>query len=384
MDKKEENDKQTKNKNKNKKKREKKKKKKELESLNEIIDCDLIQKKEIKINLINFKSFPSGNIVATFNGFIIIYDIDFKEIQKIENAHKDLIHYVDIKDDNNFVSCSDDFSIKTWIKIKDKFQLNKVIIKAHSNFINKVKYYKDKYIISCGYDGSVKIWKENENGFQIISIWKTKYYNINVEEWDDEYMADVNKIRNFYIVKDKKRFIFFLNGAIYILNLNNFKYIRAYYGIAYLSICEMERISKNLFAIDYSWGWDNTGRIVILSLFEDRIIKDMKTPFHCYGMLSIMDKKLLLIGGKNDLMIIKTTNFECIKIIKNIHFESISRIKLLKNGLISTISHDHIVKLWSLEGFIYKKDEKKYNNKDKKTFFLTDDPTIRELNKFFI
>lgn len=197
MDKNEENDKQTKNKNKNKKKREKKKKKKELESLNEIIDCDLIQKKEIKINLINFKSFPSGNIVATFNGFIIIYDIDFKEIQKIENAHKDLIHYVDIKDDYNFVSCSDDFSIKTWIKIKDKFQLNKVIIKAHSNFINKVKYYKDKYIISCGYDGSVKIWKENENGFEIISIWKTKYYNINVEEWDDEYMADVNKIRNF-------------------------------------------------------------------------------------------------------------------------------------------------------------------------------------------
>ena len=37
-------------------------------------------------------------------------------------------------------------------------------------------------------------------------------------------MADVNTIRNFYIVKDKKRFIFFLNGAIYILNLNNSSY----------------------------------------------------------------------------------------------------------------------------------------------------------------
>ena len=98
---------------KNKKKHEKKKKKKELEALNEVIDCDLIKKKEININLIYLKSFPSGNIIAVFDNYIIIYDIDFKEIQKIENAHEDLIHYADIKDENNFVTCSDDLNIKT-------------------------------------------------------------------------------------------------------------------------------------------------------------------------------------------------------------------------------------------------------------------------------
>ena len=281
----EENKKLSKNAKKNKKKHEKRKKKKELEALNEVIDCDLIKKKEINTNLIFLKSFPSGNIIAVFDNYIIIYDIDFKEIQKIENAHEDLIHYVDIKDENNFVTCSDDLNIKTRIKINGKFQLNKIIKKAHTNFMNKVKYYKDKQLISCGYDGSVKIWKENGNSYQIITIWKTKYFGINVEEWEDEYMSDVNKIRRFYLVKDKNRIVFFKDGAIYILNLKTFKYIRAYCGIGYLSISKLKRISKNHFVVDYAWGWDNTGRIVVLSLFEDRIIKDMKTPFRCYGML---------------------------------------------------------------------------------------------------
>ena len=326
------------------------------------------------------KSFPSGNIIAVFDNYIIIYDIDFKEIQKIENAHEGLIHYADIKDENNFVTCSDDLNIKTWIKINGKFQLNKIIKKAHTNFMNKVKYYKDKQLISCGYDGSVKIWKENRNSYQIITIWKTKYFGINVEEWEDEYMSDVNKIRRFYLVKDKNRIVFFKDGAIYILNLKTFKYIRAYCGIGYLSISELKRISKNHFVVDYAWGWDNTGRIVVLSLFEDRIIKDMKTPFRCYGMLALKNIKLLLVGGENDIMIIKTTNFECIKTIKFAHSNSISHIKLLKNGLIASISLEHRLKLWSLEGLIYKKDEK--NNSPKNSIFLVEDPMISEVKPF--
>ena len=100
-------------------------------------------------------------------------------------------------------------------------------------------------------------------------LWYKFYYS---------YM-EKNKINRFYIIKAHNRLIIFLNGAIFILSLKNLKFIRAYYGIKYLNISEMKQISKNLFAIDYAWGWDNTGRIVVLSLFEDKIIKDMKTPF---------------------------------------------------------------------------------------------------------
>ena len=334
--------------------------------------------------MLNLKSFPSGNIVAVFNKNIIIYDINFKEIQNIINAHEDLIHYVDIQDENNFVTCYDDLCIKTWIKVNGLFQLNKTIKKAHTKVMNKVKYYSKNILISCAYDGSVKFWKDVGNGFPIISIWKTKYFGIDVENWDDPYMEKANKINKFYFIKDKKRFIIFKDGAIYILNIKNLKKIRAYYGIAYLSIGDMRRISKNLFVIDYAWAWDNTGRIVVLSLFEDKIIKDMKTPFRCHGMLSIIEKKLLLVGGDTDIMIIQTNNFECIKIIKNAHSKSIWRIKLLNNGFLASISHDKILKIWSLDNFIYKKDADKYN-KEQKSIVLLNEPMIEEIkeNKFF-
>ena len=374
------------NKNKIDKKEEEKEKSKdlkELETLNEVIDLDFKKVKEIKNSLVNLKSFPSGNIVAVKNKDIIIYDINMNVIQTIENAHEDIIPYVDVKDENNFVTCSDDLNIKTWIKKDGKYQLNQTIIKAHSNYMNKVQYFSDDKLISCGYDGGVKLWKENNaKNFESSLIFKTKFYGINVEEWEDETMADVNKINSFYIVKDKERLIVFNSGAIFILNLNNFEYINGYYGIHYLRIGYMKRISENLFAIDYAWGWADTGRIVILSLSEDKIIKEMETPFHCFGMLSLIDKNLLIIGGKKDIMFIKTNNFECFKILKNIHDDVILKIRLLKNQMIATISHDKTLKIWSLENLVRKNDENsKDNNHNKNTLFLQENHSIMNLER---
>ena len=64
--------------------------------------------------------FPiSGNIISCGNGKkIIIYDINFNIIQTIENAHSDDIVDINILDENNFISCSLDKSIKIWIKKK--------------------------------------------------------------------------------------------------------------------------------------------------------------------------------------------------------------------------------------------------------------------------
>ena len=356
---------------------------KELETFNEIIDLDFKKVKEIRNSLVNLKSFPSGNIVAVKHNDIIIYDINMNVIQTIENAHEDLIPYVDVKDENNFVTCSDDLSIKTWIKKDGKYQLNQTLVKAHSNFMNKVQYFSDDKIISCGYDGGVKLWEENDNkNFQSSLIFKTKYYGINVEEWEDETMENVNKINSFYIVKDKGRLIVFNSGAIFILNLNSFEYINGYYGIHYLSIGCMKRISENLFAIDYAWGWADTGRIVILSLCEDKIIKEMETPFRCFGMLSLIDKNLLIIGGKKDIMFIKTNNFECFKILKNVHDNTILKIRLLKNETIATISHDKTLKIWSLENLVRKNDEKsKDNNNNKNSLFLRENHSIMNLER---
>jgi len=60
--------------------------------------------------------FPSGNIVSTsIDQSIIIYDIHFNILQNIQNAYDKGIIYVEIKDENNFITCSYDKSIKLWI-----------------------------------------------------------------------------------------------------------------------------------------------------------------------------------------------------------------------------------------------------------------------------
>ncbi len=69
-----------------------------------------IIKIESQINLIAI--FPSGKIVSISNDKIIrIYDNNFNIIQIISNAHEDIISYIYIKNENNFVTSS-------WLDIK--------------------------------------------------------------------------------------------------------------------------------------------------------------------------------------------------------------------------------------------------------------------------
>ena len=63
--------------------------------------------------------FPSGNIISVSGESIKIYNSNLQTmIQEINKAHKHIINYVEIKDENNFMTCSKDNSIKLWIKKK--------------------------------------------------------------------------------------------------------------------------------------------------------------------------------------------------------------------------------------------------------------------------
>ena len=117
------------------------------------LNCILvITSHQNKVNLIS--EFPSSNIVSISDDkSIIIYNNKFNILQKINNAHDNIIFDLSIKDENNFATCSADKSIKTWIKTNEKnqiyFQLNNIIKNAHINDIHKIIYFKDEKIISC-------------------------------------------------------------------------------------------------------------------------------------------------------------------------------------------------------------------------------------------
>ena len=107
-------------------------------------------------------TFPSGNIIsASGDKSIIIYDIHFNILQNIPNAHDRSITYVEIKDENNFITCSVDKSIKSWIKNNNEFKINKIIKNAHDDIIRKEIYCSNNNLISCSWDKTIKIWKEN-------------------------------------------------------------------------------------------------------------------------------------------------------------------------------------------------------------------------------
>ncbi len=107
-----------------------------------------MSKKEHNNHIIFMSGFPSGNIISvTKDKSIHIYDNNLNILQDIQNAHEDLICCIDIKDENNFVTCSNDKNIKTRIKKENKFEINQIIKYAHKLKIRKVVYYSNKKLI---------------------------------------------------------------------------------------------------------------------------------------------------------------------------------------------------------------------------------------------
>jgi WD40 repeat protein len=132
-------------------------KKIKLKNKIQLKEINLKQIKSFKIhnNWIRLISiFPSGNLISVSNDKSIkIFDIDFNFKQIINNSHRDYILYVDIKNENNFVTCSYDLNIKTWIKKnienESKFFVNQTIYYADYYTINKLLYCQNGKIISC-------------------------------------------------------------------------------------------------------------------------------------------------------------------------------------------------------------------------------------------
>ena len=305
-----------------------KNRKSKLDNNSHILKLNLIKSINAHMDWINLVSkFPFGNIISVSNDKSIkIYDMNYNIIQHIQNAHTRSINYVDIKDENNFVTCSNDKSIKTWIKDNNKFTINKNIINAHNDEIYKVIYYSNEKLISYSYDGIIKIWEENINNYQLITS-----------------LMHSNFIYSILLIQDKNLLISSDSNGTKLWNINNFELIKYFEEAKCDELNGLDRIDKERIIII------GNETLIIISLLEKKIIKEIKTNFSYYGISSIEEKGLFLGGRYNDILVFRNDNYKCIQIIKNAHEDYIKGFIHLNNDFIISYSDDGKIKIWSFE-----------------------------------
>ncbi len=273
------------------------------------------------------KNFPSGNIIAVDDDkSIIIYNNNFQVIQKIESADESWITYVDIKDENNFVTSSNSTNIITWIKKYNNFVVNQKIKNAHNTMILKVIYDSKGNLISCSSDGIIKIWEERNGKYQNIKI----LYNNGM-------------LTSILLLEDKNILISSGNSTKFWDLNNNYELIKTFNNFYTFWNAGLERIDTDRIIVG------SEKKAIIISISNQNIIHEINLDYQCDVLKSIENKGILFIGGvSNDIQIYRSDNYECIQTIKNAHQNEINGITELKDGSIATYANEKIINIWSL------------------------------------
>ena len=284
-----------------------------------------------KTFILSIASFPSSKLVAVLDDKSIeIYDKQFLTLQKIENAHSDLIRYVSVKDEEHFATCSNDSSIKTWIKIREDFyKEDKVIPNAHDKSVRKVKYRENNDLISCSWDNSVKIWVL-ENG---------NYKNTKKLEHKDA-------INCVFVAPDINTLISSGVDGTKLWKLDDYKEICNIQDTYCHGKNTLNRLDDDRFII----GGRKDGNIKVISVKNQKIEKDIDNGFQCFCICVTRDKKNFLIGGqqKTIIKVYSCSDYEFKYSVEDVHHDYVRGIINLNDGSIASYSDDKTIQIYKL------------------------------------
>ena len=303
----------------------------------QLTNIKLKLKKTLEIHndtITSISTFPSGNLISVSNDFSIkIINIEnYNIIQQIEKAHDGWITYVLVLNDEKFITCSSDESLKIWIKKDNIFKLNQKIESAHYGIINKIINCSNGNIITCSEDNSIKFWEEKFNKYELI-------YKLN----------DNDSINSILLLEDKNRLI--SSGkegsklwSIFIDDIKNIKLIKNFEETFCYNCYCLERIDEELILV---CGSDKKS-LKLINITEERIFKKIKIKFEVNVIKSIFDKGIFLIGSDCNIIIFRSDNFQCIENIKNAHQGEIFGFVELENDFVGSFSSDKNLKIWDL------------------------------------
>ena len=272
-------------------------------------------------------TFPSGNLLVILSESIKIFNTEFEELQKILNAHEDIINSASVKDEDNFLTCSNDLKIKLWIKENNNFILYSCVENAHSDNINDVKYFLNGNFVSCSNDKIIKIWfdKNNNKEFQCkLSI-------------NNSFI-----LYNLFLIEDKNILICMGEEGTIFYNFEHFQMLK-----------KLDEVKVDLHGnqIDKFDGdkiiFGGEENLFIFSLSKNEIVNKIDIDFTCFSLFVIEEKGILVIIGDDEFIrVFRNDNFECICSIKGTEFGNMYGIFKLKNGLIGSFSEDDKIKIW--------------------------------------
>ena len=279
----------------------------------------------------NVSIFPSGNLVSVSSDqFIIIYNDQFDIIQKIEHAHDSIIWDVQIKDEDNFATCSNDNSIKFWKKDKkeNKFILKEIFENAH-NIVYKILYTKKGNLISSSIDGIIKIWQKVNDKHQCI----TKLYHQGI-------------VKSLLLCEDKNILISSGSKKTRFWDIRNYECLQIIDGSGADYGNSMKRINDDIIVLAGSLCFDYS----LISLKEKKIIKGkvhLNLGIHCIGVDK--EKGFIFFGLEGGIIVIY--NIDNYKFISSFRTDNnnidINGIDRLIDGKIISWNSDGQICIWN-------------------------------------
>ena len=307
------------------------------EKIDSIINNNKIQLIKGNLHLKNkFKKFPANTILKfpTKNyvlvngmGTIQIFDENFSILQVI-NAHDDIIFNIRVKDDNNFITCSNDKSIKFWNKLGNEFINSNTIINAHDNIIYNIIYYQNNKIISCSYDQTIKIWEIQNNNNKLIKTFQSNYYVISI-----------------LLLEDMDMLVSCGGDGIQFFNLKTYQLINQITKVICTAWKTIIRISYNTIVV---CGYES---IYIINIINKTILREIKNEFNCFSIFNIENKGIFLVSGMNNIIkVYRSDNYENIQTITNLDIEDIIKGFIeYENNLIISYSKNSIFYMWEFK-----------------------------------
>jgi WD40 repeat protein len=276
--------------------------------------------------------FPNGNFVSiSGDKSILLFDNNYNLIGKIEHAHDSYITDIYIENNDNFITCSADLSIKFWKKINNNFICKNKINNAQEYSLIKILVINSNLLITCG-DDKIKIYNKNflNEQFQLMTI-----------------ISNNNYLNSFLILLDKDILIIIGEEGTLFYKFSTLNFINKINDVSCGGKNAIDRIDNERIIV----GGRGDKIMKIVSLNKMRIIKELKNDFFTMGISVIKNKKAVITGGyTGKINIFSSDTYRKIFYINNAHLHTISGFLILgDDDFVMSYSWDKKIKIWKIE-----------------------------------